>query len=129
MPTKTYVVTVADVKREDARFGGAASGLMMDDQFVKWTWLEGGTAAETFRPAYDQMTYVMEGRTAWRVDGEEYAVGAGEVLYIPAGADRSVSSDAPARVLEVYGGLPWEFVDLVEHQVETEYRDWVLHNP
>ena len=120
MPSKTYTVKVDDVKSEVSE-GRSSTAFVMDSLFVQWTWGDLGSAA--VETVTDEMNYVMEGESHWLVGDDEFHVGAGQILYVPAHVTRR-ELGGNGRVLTVSGGLPWDRIDLAEHQIRNEYRDW-----
>jgi len=63
-----------------------------------------GRGAGLHRHPYDEVQFVREGRGLWRVNGEEFEAGAGDILVIKAGEVHGFHciGDAPLVQLDVH---------------------------
>lgn len=51
---------------------------------------------------HEQMSYCLKGRIAFRIDGVETIVGAGETIYIPSGARHGAKALEASALLDVF---------------------------
>ncbi|WP_457637959.1 cupin domain-containing protein [Oceanithermus sp.] len=70
----------------------------------------GATVPEHSHPE-EQISFVLEGRLAFQIDGEVCEVAAGEAVHIPSGAAHAVRALEPSLVVDVFSPVR---LDLIE---------------
>ena|SRR5215469_710532 len=65
---------------------------------------EPGRGPRLHRHDYDEIVYIIEGRSKWTVGGQELEAGAGEILIVRAGESHKFinSGDGPLRQLDIH---------------------------
>jgi mannose-6-phosphate isomerase-like protein (cupin superfamily) len=65
---------------------------------------EPGQGTRLHKHAYDEVVYVIEGRSKWTVDGQEREAGAGDVLTVRAGEPHKFmnSGVGPLRQIDIH---------------------------
>lgn len=62
------------------------------------------------RHPYDEVQFILEGRGAWNVNGEEFEAGAGDVLVIKAGEVHSFKCIGEAALVQIDVHLSPRFI-------------------
>ena len=66
-----------------------------------WSKLESGSGTELHTHSAEQAYFILRGRLQVRILGEEYNVGRGSAVYIPAGAEHSVTAEGKEAAVYV----------------------------
>lgn len=80
-------------------FQPGTSLMMMEVHFE-----EGAEGYEHSHP-HEQMSYCLRGRVAFRIDGAETVLKAGETIVIPGGAKHGVTALEPSALLDTFTPL------------------------
>jgi mannose-6-phosphate isomerase-like protein (cupin superfamily) len=64
------------------------------------------------RHQYDEVVYVIEGRSRWIVDGREFDAGPGDILVVRAGEKHKFSALTPLRQIDIHLNSTFEQEDL-----------------
>ncbi len=77
---------------------------------------EPGRGPRLHRHDYDEIVYVIEGRSKWTVGGQEREAGAGDILIVRAGEPHKFINcgDGPLRQLDIHVNPTFETIWLEE---------------
>jgi quercetin dioxygenase-like cupin family protein len=75
----------------------ATGGLMMMEVHF-----EEGAEGYLHSHVHEQMSYCLKGRIAFRIEGVETVISAGETIYIPSNAKHGVTALEPSALLDVF---------------------------
>lgn len=122
MDSQPIKVTVADLPREDLGSGITRTAFSNDKAMLVWNYLEPGAGVtEPHVHEFDQFALILEGCVAFKCDGVEHVVNAGEVLYIPAGVWHSGTArgETAAVNLDVFAPARADYQHLVAWQSDA----------
>lgn len=71
-----------------------------------------GRGPRLHRHRYDELVYVIEGRSRWTVDGREFDAGPGDILVVRAGEKHRFVSLTPLRQIDIHLNPTFEQEDL-----------------
>jgi mannose-6-phosphate isomerase-like protein (cupin superfamily) len=119
MPERAFCTAIDDLPRESVGGIFTRAAVRTDGAIVTFNWLHPGHP--DFPPhahPYDQLSIVLAGTTELEVDGEQYAVGSGGLLYIPAGRRHGgrVVGTEPALILDLFAPARSDYLHLAANQ-------------
>lgn len=91
-------------------FVGAQAGGLGISMFVVMP--EIGRGPRLHRHRYDELVYVIEGRSRWTVDGREFDAGPGDILVVRVGEKHRFVSLTPLRQIDIHLNPTFEQEDL-----------------
>lgn len=91
-------------------FVGAKTGGLSMSMFVVIA--EIGRGPVLHRHPYDEVVYVIEGRSRWIVDGREFDAGPGDILVVRAGEKHKFFALTPLRQIDIHLNPTFEQEDL-----------------
>lgn len=120
MPASPFHASFADLPRE-VLFDGALSrsAVRTDGSIVVFNWIAPIPEAPPHHDhPFDQLALILEGTAEFDLDGESHVVGAGELLYIPAGVPHTarVIGDSPVLNVDVFAPAREDYLHLAERQ-------------
>jgi mannose-6-phosphate isomerase-like protein (cupin superfamily) len=124
MPAAPFHAKIAAMPRESIAAGALTrTAVRTDDAIVTFNWIEPGhTEVPPHSHPYDQLALILAGTLELDLDGDRYTVGAGELLYIPAGVPhvgRVVGDEAVLNV-DVFAPIREDYLYLAAHQNPKE---------
>jgi mannose-6-phosphate isomerase-like protein (cupin superfamily) len=81
-------------------FVGATRGGVGISMFVVIAKIGSGPALHRHR--YDEVVYVIEGRSRWTVEGEQFDAGPGDILVVRAGEKHKFVALTPLRQIDIH---------------------------
>jgi mannose-6-phosphate isomerase-like protein (cupin superfamily) len=126
MPAAPFHARIADLPRESIADGILTrTAVRTDDAIVTFNWIQPGhPEVPPHRHPYDQLALILAGTLELDLDGDKYTVGAGELLYIPAGVPhvgRVVGTEVVLNV-DVFAPIREDYLYLAIHQNGKEGR-------
>jgi mannose-6-phosphate isomerase-like protein (cupin superfamily) len=126
MPAAPFHARIADLPRESIADGILTrTAVRTDDAIVTFNWIQPGhPEVPPHRHPYDQLALILAGTLELDLDGDKYTVGAGELLYIPAGVPhvgRVVGTEVVLNV-DVFAPIREDYLYLTIHQNGKEGR-------
>ncbi len=112
----------SDLTMEDVRAGVRRCGFGGRDALLVMNELRPGMEVRPHSHEHEQLALVLEGRVRFDVEGEVYALGAGEVLLIPGGALHAGEAigDGPALNLDVFAPPREDYAHLTAWMDSTD---------
>ncbi len=120
MPKTPFHAAFAEMPRESLAGGILErTAVRTDDAIVTFNWIQPGhPEVPPHDHPYDQLSFVFAGTLRPELDGTPYTVGAGELLYIPAGVPHTgrVIGSEPVLNVNVFAPVREDYLPLSSHQ-------------
>jgi quercetin dioxygenase-like cupin family protein len=127
MPGATFHAKIADLPRESIADGVLTrTAVRTDDAIVTFNWIQPGhPEVPPHSHPYDQLALILAGTLELDLDGDRYTVGAGELLYIPAGVPHGgrVVGDEVVLNVDVFAPAREDYLYLADHQTGKKGND------
>lgn len=120
MPAEAFHARIAELPRESIADGVLTrTAVRTDDAIVTFNWIRPGhPEVPPHDHPYDQLALILAGTLELDLGGETYTVGAGELLYIPAGVPHAgrVVGDEVVLNVDVFAPAREDYLHLADHQ-------------
>jgi quercetin dioxygenase-like cupin family protein len=120
VPAAPFHAKIADLPRESIADGVLTrTAVRTDDAIVTFNWIRPGhPEVPAHEHPYDQLALILAGTLELELAGAKYRVGAGELLYIPAGVPHAgrVVGDEVVLNVDVFAPAREDYLHLADHQ-------------
>lgn len=115
---KAQVYSWDSMPKEFVRPGVNRSGFRGDDTLMVMNWLDPGMEVNPHSHPFEQLVYIIQGRMRFVIEGEEFEMGAGDVVRIPPGVEHCGEpiGDEQVMNLDVFSPIREDYRHLVEYQ-------------
>lgn len=114
---------ISDMKRENAFGGEVSRSAIRGDNFIMvFNWIKPHEDNAPFHDhPFDQTVYIVQGKIKFTVGDEEFILGPGETLQIPAGAPHKgwVMGEETVLNVDIFSPIREDYLYLVEHQLDS----------
>ena len=114
---------VSEMKREVAFGGEVSRSAIRGDNFIMvFNWIKPHEDNAPFHDhPFDQTAYIAQGKIKFTVGDEEFILGPGETLQIPAGVPHKgwVMGDETVLNIDIFSPIREDYLHLVEHQLDS----------
>jgi quercetin dioxygenase-like cupin family protein len=120
MPAAPFHAKIADMPRESIADGVLTrTAVRTDDAIVTFNWIQPDhPEVPPHSHPYDQLALILAGTLELELDDDQYTVGAGELLYIPAHVPHvgRVVGDETVLNIDVFAPIREDYLYLAAHQ-------------